>query len=55
MAVAKAEALDMPYEAALAHLELGRRLGSAAPAPEHRRRGREILDQIGVRPPPDEP
>jgi class 3 adenylate cyclase len=48
-AIASAEALHMPYEAALAHLEIARRLGAEDPAKEeHLRQGREILDRIGV-------
>jgi hypothetical protein len=50
-ALAAAEELDMPYEAALAHLEIGRRLGDAdAARAAHLRQGREMLARIGVVP-----
>jgi tetratricopeptide (TPR) repeat protein len=48
-ALAAAEELDMPYEAALAHMEIGRRLNGEDPArAEHLRQGRQILERIGV-------
>jgi hypothetical protein len=48
-AVASAEALRMPYEAALAHLELGRRLDSSDPERVHHlERSQEIFRSIGI-------
>ena len=48
-ALSAAEELDMPYEAALAHMEIGRRLVGDDPArATHLQRGREILERIGV-------
>lgn len=48
-ALAAAEELDMPYEAALAHQEIGRRLHEGDPArAAHLEQGRQILGRIGV-------
>lgn len=47
--LAQAEALDMPYEQAIAHLEIGRHLGEGDPARStHLTTGREILGRIGA-------
>jgi hypothetical protein len=52
-ALAAAEGMDMPYEAALAHVELGRRLEAADPErSSHRQAARELLGRIGVPVPP---
>lgn len=52
-ALATAERMDMPYEEALAHLELGRRLEAADPERRsHRQSADDLFGRIGVPVPP---
>jgi tetratricopeptide (TPR) repeat protein len=51
--LATAERLDMPYEAALAHTELGRRLEASNPErTSHLQSAQDLLGRIGVPVPP---